>query len=311
MENNTGKDLSNKEITLKADEYEKKATYGDLDVKYDYDTAIKEAYAVGREGGSIDKLKEIYDVNKNGKNLDIKIVKNNEKIAELANTINDELYKESKSAKIKYSGGNFLVTKEVLGQSVDTEKLSKDIAESIPEKERVEILLRADSPKATSEILSKVKEQIGTYTTEFKLGDQNRVFNVTRATNSVDDKLILPGETFSFNDTTGPRSLKAGYKEATVISNGEFVPGEGGGVCQVSSTLYNTLLNSGVKIVERHSHSLPISYVPKGKDATVAFDTLDLKFRNDYDAPVYIKAYVSGNALTIKMYGDKDAKVVK
>ena len=311
LENNIGKSLSEKELTLKVDDYEKKATYGDLEIGYDYDKAIKQAHSVGREGGFIDKLKEIRNVKKQGKNIELEIVKNNEKITEIAKLTGEELYKEPKSATIKYSNGNFLVNQEALGQSVDTEKLSKDIIDSVPETMLVSIPLNADTPKVTSELLSRVKEQIGTYTTQFKLDDQNRVFNVARAANSVDNKLVLPGETFSFNNTTGPRSLKAGYKEATVILNGEFVPGEGGGVCQVSSTMYNTLLNSGVKIVERHSHSLPISYVPKGKDATVSFNSLDLKFRNDYDAPVYIKAYVSGNALTVKMYGDKDAKVVK
>ena len=138
--------------------------------------------------------------------------------------------------------------------------------------------------------------------------DSNRVFNIQRASNSIDNKLVLPGETFSFNSTTGPRSLKAGYKEATVIMNGEFVPGEGGGVCQVSSTLYNTLLDSKISIVERHSHSLPISYVPPNKDATVAFNVLDLKFKNNYNSPVYIKSSVAGDTLIITLYGNKSEK---
>lgn len=311
LENNLDKDLAKKEITLKVDDYERKINYNDLGIIYDYDTAIDKAYKVGREGGMVDKLKEIYEVSKNGTNIDLEIVKNNRKIQQLSNQINEELHKDSKSATIKYSNGNFLVTESSLGQSVDTEKLFRDIDESIEGTEEVEISLKSEEPKVSSELLSRVREQIGTYTTEFKLNDTNRVFNVARAANSVDNKLVLPGETFSFNNTTGPRSLKAGYKNATVISNGEFVPGEGGGVCQVSSTLYNTLINSGVKIVERHSHSLPISYVPKGRDATVSYNALDLKFRNDYDAPVYIKAYVSGNTLTVKMYGDKEAKKLK
>ncbi len=154
-------------------------------------------------------------------------------------------------------------------------------------------------------INSGSQEELGEYSTKFKLSEANRAFNIQRASNAIDNKVVLPGETFSFNSTTGPRSYKTDYKEAKAILNGKFVPSPGGGVCQVSSTLYNALLNSKLKIVERHPHSVPVSYVPFGKDATVSFDTLDLKFKNNYSFPVYIKSSVTGDTITVKIYSNK------
>lgn len=154
-------------------------------------------------------------------------------------------------------------------------------------------------------INSGSQQEISSYTTKFKASETNRVFNIQRASNSINNKVILPGETFSFNKTTGPRSYKAGYKKASVIVNGQFIQDDGGGVCQVSTTLYNALLNSNMQIVQRHPHSLPVAYVPKGRDAAVAYDYLDLKFKNNRNVPVTIKSNVSGNTLTVKMYINK------
>lgn len=148
------------------------------------------------------------------------------------------------------------------------------------------------------------QKELSSFTTKFKAGESNRVFNIQRVSNAINNKVVLPGETFSFNATTGPRSYKAGYKKALVIQNGKFVEDEGGGVCQVSTTLYNTLLNAKMQIVQRHPHSKPISYVPVGRDAAVAYNYLDLKFKNNRNVPVSIKSSVSGNTITVKMYSN-------
>ncbi|MCG8401892.1 MAG: VanW family protein, partial [Firmicutes bacterium] len=111
---------------------------------------------------------------------------------------------------------------------------------------------------------------------------------------------------FSFNRIVGPRSSDAGYKSADVIINNEFVEGLGGGVCQVSSTLYNAVLLANLRITERNNHSLPVGYVPIGRDATVVYEAVDFRFANNTDFYVYIKTCVTGNDLTVKLYGNKD-----
>lgn len=312
LEESVKYDLDNKEIIFTEGEFEIPVSYKTLGVEYDYEKAIINAYNIGRKGNIFKRLKGIYDARINGENINLEVVKNEEKIKEIIEEVNGQIYREKKNATIRYSGGGFVVTDEIVGKNVNQELLAEEIKRSIDNKESEEneipIPVETDQPEATKELLSQVREEIGTYNTKFTLNDSNRVYNIQKSSNAIDNMVILPGEVFSFNSTTGPRSLSAGYKEATVIVDGEFVPGEGGGVCQVSSTLYNTLIESGLEITERHTHSLPISYVPPGRDATVAFDVLDLKFKNNYSAPIYIKSYVNGATLTIKMYGNRNAK---
>jgi len=143
---------------------------------------------------------------------------------------------------------------------------------------------------------------IAQYSTEFDSTLVNRTENVRLAAQALDGKLLAPGERFSFNDSVGERTNEAGYKEALIIVGNAFTPGLGGGICQVSSTLYNAVMLAHLEILERHPHSLPISYVPLGQDATVAFPVLDFKFRNSTDAYLLIRSSTEGNTLTFQLY---------
>ena len=114
----------------------------------------------------------------------------------------------------------------------------------------------------------------------------------------------MPGEEFSYNESTGPRSKANGYKNAPVIVNGKLQDGTGGGVCQVSTTIYNSALYSGLDITKVRNHSLPSAYAPVGKDATVVDGYLDLKFKNPYNHPIYIKNTTYNGVVTSKIYGN-------
>lgn len=152
--------------------------------------------------------------------------------------------------------------------------------------------------------LERIKRQIGSYSTSFSSGDSGRNHNILLSSNSIDGKLVMPGEVFSFNDATGLRDRANGYRESIVIVNKKPVLGIGGGVCQTSSTLYNALSSTGIEIVERHNHSLPVGYVPLGQDATVADYSLDFRFRNNFDYPIFIKSDIVGNTVQIRIYGE-------
>lgn len=152
----------------------------------------------------------------------------------------------------------------------------------------------------------KPPELIGQYTTYFNGGQINRTHNIQVAAKTIDGKVLAPGERFSFNQTVGERTVAAGYREALVIEGDAFVPGLGGGVCQVSSTLYNAVLLADLQIVERHPHSLPVDYVPDGKDATVAYPVLDFRFRNSKSANIIIRCSVEENSLTFMLYEEKE-----
>lgn len=143
---------------------------------------------------------------------------------------------------------------------------------------------------------------IAQYSTYFDSSLTNRTENIRLAAKALDGKLLAPGERFSFNESVGERTAEAGYKEALIIEGDVFTPGLGGGVCQVSSNLYNAVILANLEILERHHHTLPISYVPPGQDATVAYAILDFKFRNSTDAYLLIRSFVEGNTLTFQLY---------
>src|SRR5207248_1651680 len=143
---------------------------------------------------------------------------------------------------------------------------------------------------------------VGTYETVYG-GDPNRIHNVQLVAHLVDDKLIAPGATFSFNGTTGERSAEKGFLEAPVIVNGELQTGLGGGVCQVSTTVFNAAFEAGLPITARTNHALYISHYPLGRDATVNYPDLDLKFVNDTGHWLLLRTWVGSSSLTVALYG--------
>jgi vancomycin resistance protein YoaR len=143
---------------------------------------------------------------------------------------------------------------------------------------------------------------VSTYTTVFG-GVPNRIHNVELVSHLVDNKLIAPGATFSFNKTTGERNASKGFLVAPVIVNGELTTGLGGGVCQVSTTVFNAAFEAGLKITERTNHALYISHYPQGRDATVNYPDVDLKFVNDTGSWMLLRTFVSSSSLTVSLFG--------
>jgi len=147
-----------------------------------------------------------------------------------------------------------------------------------------------------------IRGLVSSYTTLYG-GIANRVHNVELVAHLVDEKLIAPDATFSFNKTTGERNAAKGFLEAPVIVNGELTTGLGGGVCQVSTTVFNAAFEAGLKITERTNHALYISHYPQGRDATVDYPTVDLKFVNDTGNWLLLRTFVSSSSLTVNLYG--------
>jgi vancomycin resistance protein YoaR len=147
-----------------------------------------------------------------------------------------------------------------------------------------------------------IQAVVSSYTTIYG-GIPNRIHNVQLVAHLVDDKLIAPGATFSFNQTTGDRNAAKGFLEAPVIVNGEVTTGLGGGVCQVSTTVFNAAFEAGLKITDRTNHSLYISHYPQGRDATVDYPDVDLKFVNDTGHWLLLRTFVGSSSLTVNLYG--------
>ncbi len=167
------------------------------------------------------------------------------------------------------------------------------------------LALEKRQPTITASDLRRtgISRLLASYTTRFRVGQDGRDVNINLAAARIRGTVLGIGETFSLNEITGPRNKATGYKESLIFSNGKVVPGIGGGVCQVSSTTYQAALRAGMKIVERRSHSMAVTYLAPGLDATAFYPTVDLKFQNTRSSPVLVWTAVEGNRLTVSIYG--------
>ena len=187
------------------------------------------------------------------------------------------------------------------GIIVDVEKsVSNTLAAE--EGENIELVLHKVKPRYQKESLEKVRSCIGSYKTWFH-GSSARYKNISLACQGINNTIIWPGQEFSFNETTGPRTPERGYLPAPIILSGSFDMGYGGGVCQASSTLYNAALKAGLTITERHPHSKPVHYVPAGKDATVSYGDQDLRFINNRAGPLIVKASNNSGRICAEIWG--------
>ncbi|MDW7651403.1 MAG: VanW family protein [Bacillota bacterium] len=159
-----------------------------------------------------------------------------------------------------------------------------------------------------------VREEVSSYSTALSGSNANRMENIRLAAGALDETLILPGGEFSFNESVGDTTAEQGYKPAPVILSGEIAEGVGGGVCQVSSTLYNAVLLADIAITQRRNHSLRVAYLPPGLDATVAYGVIDLKFHNDRSHAIWMRTFIERGKLTVSLYGSpipgQEVKVV-
>lgn len=187
------------------------------------------------------------------------------------------------------------------GVVVDIEKsISKILAAK--EYEKVSLYFIKVPPVHYSEELQNMNKVLGYYETGIA-GSYQRHNNIKLASQGINNILLWPGDLFSFNEIVGPRTVERGYLPAPVILMGSTSLDYGGGVCQVSSTLYNAVLMSGLKVIERHPHTKPVHYVPLNKDATVSYGGLDFKFKNVLDEPVIVKSGVSGGKIWVQLRG--------
>ncbi len=278
-----------------------------LGFSYKYDEAVNAAFQLGREGNFLRRLKEIAKINK-GVEIPLESFYDVHKIKDIANNMTQEINKEPIDAVLNFNNGKITVTDEIIGKRVLEEELVGRIEENIYQLKDIKIPVEDVHPRLKKSLLSRVNGMIGEFSTSFKGSSSGRIQNIKLSSKAISNKLILPGEEFSYNNTTGPRSHESGYQEANVIIGGELTPGLGGGVCQTSTTMYNSLLLADLTILERHPHSIPAAYVPFGQDAAVSYGYLDLKFRNDFDFPIYTYAKVVGDRVYVSIYGDTKAK---
>lgn len=210
------------------------------------------------------------------------------------------------NAGFRVDGNSVSVVPAREGREVDVEAARRDILRLTRDGERiVELKLKTVEPEITTAEAKAmgIRERISSFTTYFDSSQAARVYNIKLLSKSLDGALIPPGETFSVNRWIGPRTAEKGYKVAPTIVKGKLVPSLGGGVCQVATTLFNAVFFAGLPVLERHNHSFYISKYPKGRDATLSYGSLDLKFKNDTANYILVKSFVGSGSLTISLYG--------
>ena len=221
--------------------------------------------------------------------------------------IHKEVYKEPKDATSgKDSQGRWTIVPHEVGIDFDVAK-AKELLKT--KKSEYKITLTTTLPKVTNSMMGDDEffpNRLSTFSTRYDATNTNRSTNLSLAGKKINGTVLLPGETFSYNKVVGKRTVEDGYKEAHVFSGGQVVDGIGGGICQISSTLYNAALLCNMEIVERRNHAFQAGYVQPGRDATVVYGVTDFKFKNTRDTPVKIKCTVKNGTATISIYGTSD-----
>lgn len=289
------------------------------------DLAIKMPGAVEEFKYSIDDDKLIITKGKAGKSIDkeslkqaiLEKIKNNDSENIVIATINAEpqtididkihaeVFKEPKNAY--YNKDPYEVFKHVDGVDFDVEKAKEILKEN---KEEYEIPLTITPPETTVDEIGTeaFPNRLSKFSTRYNSAQTDRTTNLRLAANKLDEVVVMPGETFSYNKTLGQRTVESGYKEAAGYIGGRVVPTLGGGICQISSTLYDAVVMANLDIVERENHMFLTSYVGEGKDATVAYGSIDFRFKNTRKYPIIIKSTVSNGIATIEIFGVKEEK---
>ncbi len=269
----------------------------------------QKAHAIGRTGSLVQQFQDRYQAAYQGYSLSLQHEYSEEKLRDALQQIARTINRSAASAKLEINGRHRTITPEVHGKVVDEpaalERAKQTLAAGLGKVMDLPVLIKPAAIAASD--LKDVVDLLASYTTSFGLKDQNRVQNVYLAAETLDEALVRPGEIFSYNQHIGERTAAAGYKPAPSYIGDELVPDIGGGICQVSTTLYNAVLLADQEIVERSSHIHPVAYAPLGQDATVSYGALDFKFKNTLRHPVYIRSTVHGNQLTISVYGKHTA----
>ena len=294
-----------------------KQTISDMNVNLP-GAVVESSYAIeedeliitkGKPGISIeiDKLLEqmksrLNDIDNKADYIDIPVYnKEPEKID--IDKIYQEVHKEAKDAY--YTKEPFTVYPEVEGVDFDLEAARALLLE---DKEEYIIKLNITKPKVTIDQIGSeaFPERLSIFTTRFDESDVSRTTNLRIACRKINGAVVMPGETFSYNKALGPRTVAAGYRNGKIYSGGEVVDGIGGGICQISSTLYNAVLMSNLQIVERRNHQFVTSYVEAGRDATVVYGAIDFRFKNTRKYPIRITASAVNGIATVAIYGIKE-----
>ncbi|MFP3904598.1 MAG: VanW family protein [Armatimonadota bacterium] len=305
------------EITLEYPDGDTRISPEELGVRLKLKQTVAAAYCIGREGNWYRQVRAYIRMHNRGVDVPVECEVDETSLRKVLVELSETINRSPKDADVDIENDTVNVTPGVVGRTLDVDESQAMLAEKLqdPHCKTAELVVRTEQPAITEEDLAHFETVLAKYHTPFNINRRDRTHNLRLAMSIVNETVLKPGEEFSLNEHVGPRLTEKGYRAAPIFLRGEVVPSTGGGVCQVASTLYNVALLANLKITERHHHSRPVDYTPSGRDATVYYGQLDLKFKNTLKYPVLIVGYIEGSNLHAKIIGakedDYDVKLVR
>ncbi|MGI6686822.1 MAG: VanW family protein [Christensenellales bacterium] len=305
-------------ITLKVDDTAYQITQQQLPFERNIRQVLEEAWSIGRQGfpwmlgeGNTPfewRYSHITQTRRDKAYFTTRVTYDPHHLRSLCESIADQVNRAPVNAVIAsfdFSTKAFSVTRDVPGRQITLNELIEPLSQALDRgnfQTTISLTSTPVLPRVTSSDLQNSFAMLVSFSTK-TTSDDDRNYNIALAADALNGKTLMPGETLSFNEATGQRTIEKGYRGAPAIAGGVLIDDVGGGVCQVSSTLFNAVALAGMTIVERSPHAWPSSYVDKGMDATVNWPNLDFKFRNDKDTPVFLIAYYNKRKVTVELFG--------
>ena len=288
-------------------------TFREIGGVVDTSASARSAYKVGREGNVFRRIADIVAVRRHGRPVPVVYSFDGNTAADYLRSAARGIDREPVNAELALEGDSVRVTPGKPGVKLDIEKSLERLSRAANSGSRdIALVVGAASPEITEDDLAGIDGVIASYSTPYKPWERDRSYNLGIACRAINGTLLRSGETFSYNKVVGPRLKKRGFRDALMFVDGEVEPGTGGGICQVSTTVYNTALLADTKILRRSHHSRPVVYAPVGRDATVAYPALDLRFQNTSESPMYILASVGKRTVNVTILGRRlDGRTVE
>lgn len=303
--------LKTKSITLVGPKGNVELTLADMGLTARTDVAVQEAVAIGRSGNLISRFKALKDLEKQNYVVDMGLAIDKQVVGETLYNKASKINIEAIDNGLKRENGTFVYVPGQEGNEVDivtaVNELSTHIGADweVAPVENAEFTLASitSTPRGTEEELAKVKDLMGSFTTNYRSSGWGRAKNVENGASKINGTILYPGDELSVYELVNPFTKENGYELAGSYLNGETVESFGGGICQVSTTLYNAALEAELEITQRYNHSMIVTYVDLSADAAIAGTYKDLRFKNPYDTPVYIEGVCSNRNITFNIYG--------
>lgn len=301
--------VSQETVTLQVKKKESTFALSDIGLKCTNMDVVEKAYDFGKTGNVFKRVIEVRKLEKEGMDFPLTFSVDKAETRKVVKKKAKKFLAKKKDATITRKDGKFVITKQVDGVDIDFEANADKLAEVFSKKDwnHKSVVFpmdyTLDKAKHTKKELSAIKDVLGTFTTSYAGSASGRCANVENGASLINGTLLYPGDSFSVYSKVAPFTADNGYHLAGSYSNGQTVQTYGGGICQVSTTLYNAVLRAELNVTERSNHSMTVHYVSLSADAAISGTDKDLKFTNNLDHPVYIQGVAGGSSITFTIYG--------